>query len=90
MPIGFVGLSDLWRFRVNSTWDMIFSDQNRGVCSFGEKGVPSTTNFPCLRENAVGWFDSSREEFWVFGGAGYSRTQYLVHILPIQQIIIPH
>jgi len=35
---------------------------------YGTKGNASVENVPGAREYAVGWFDSSRQEFWVFGG----------------------
>ena len=42
----------------------------RGV--YGEKGNASVENVPGSRYGAVGWYDSSTQELWLFGGAGYS------------------
>ena len=65
-------LNDLWRYRLNdSTWTWVSGDNivnQRGV--YGVKGVPSTSNVPGSRREAVGWYDSSRQEFWLFGGWG--------------------
>ena len=35
---------------------------------YGEKGIPATSNVPPARLGAVGWFDSLKQEFWMFGG----------------------
>jgi len=66
-------LGDLWRFIVNdSTWTWISgSSMHRQPAVFGEKGVPSTDYTPGTRQNGIGWYDSLREEFWLFGGHGY-------------------
>ena len=56
----------------DSTWTWISGSDTvyqRGV--YGEKGISNTTNVPGSRSGAVGWFDSVREEFWLFGGYGY-------------------
>ena len=67
-------LNDLWRYRVNdSTWTWISGSgivNQLGV--YGEKGNASTTNIPGGRSDAVGWYDESTQELWLFGGAGYS------------------
>ena len=39
---------------------------------YGVKGIASVDNEPGARYGAVGWFDSSAQELWLFGGAGYS------------------
>jgi len=69
-------LNDLWRYRVNdSTWTWIAGSNTinqQGV--YGEKGNASTTNIPGSRREAVGWYDSLRQEFWLFGGYGYSNN----------------
>ena len=38
---------------------------------YGEKGQSSPTNIPGARYRAVRLFDSSRREFWLFGGYGF-------------------
>ena len=59
----------------DSTWTWISgsntSDQ-AGV--YGEKGVPNIANVPGARYDAVGWYDSLKQEFWMFGGFGYGNT----------------
>jgi len=69
-------LNDLWRFRVNdSTWTWISgSDTVNQPGVYGEKGIPNPTNHPGSRYGAVGWYDSLRKVFWMFGGDGYSNT----------------
>jgi len=68
-------LNDLWRYRVNdSTWTWMsgsnFTNQP-GV--YGEKGKASIEYAPGARCCAVGWFDSVRQEFWLFSGEGYDQ-----------------
>jgi len=41
---------------------------------YGEKGNGSSENVPGSRQSAVVWYDSLREEFWLFGGKGYAST----------------
>ena len=60
----------------DSTWTWI---SGTGVASnlgnYGEKGITNITNLPRARYDAVGWYDSLREEFWLFGGVvGNSAT----------------
>jgi len=66
-------LNDLWRYRMNdSTWTWISGSNKaleKGV--YGEKGIASTTNIPGARTAPVGWFNSVRQELWLFGGSGY-------------------
>ena len=38
---------------------------------YGEKGNASVGNIPGSREGTVGWFDSSTQELWLFGGFGF-------------------
>ena len=68
LHVGF--LNELWRYRVNdSTWTWISGNDTadqQGV--YGEKGQASVDNTPGGRSGAVGWFDSSKQEFWVLGG----------------------
>jgi len=50
----------------NSTYD------EPGI--YGEKGKASADNIIGARQGAVGWYDSTAQEFWVFGGFGYNST----------------
>jgi len=59
----------------DSTWTWFsgtFTIGHPGI--YGEKGNASTENVPCARSNAVGWYDSLRQEFWLFGGKGYGNA----------------
>ena len=56
----------------DSTWTWISGDNylnQPGI--YGEKGKSSTNNVPGARHSAVGWYDSLRKEFWLFG-LGYA------------------
>jgi len=56
----------------DSTWTWISGSNTinqPGI--YGVKGNASTTNVPGGRYGAVGWFDGSTQEFWLFGGYGY-------------------
>ena len=57
----------------DSTWIWISGSEfpNQGGV-YGEKGKASTENYPGARSGAVGWFDSTAQEFWVFGGSAHS------------------
>ena len=53
----------------DSTWTWMGGSNTtnqQGV--YGEKGEASTANIPGARSGAVGWYDSSQEEFWMFDG----------------------
>ena len=67
-------LNDLWRYRVNdSTWTWISGDSlpnKAGI--YGQKGIPNESNTPGARSHAVGWYDSSSQELWLFGGQNSS------------------
>ena len=39
---------------------------------YGVKGVANSSNVPGSRFKALGWFDRSVREFWLFGGEGYA------------------
>jgi len=43
---------------------------------YGEQNSPSTNNFPGARYSPTGWYDSSTQELWVFGGYGYGEVQF--------------
>ena len=53
----------------DSTWTWFSGSQNfNPPGEYGEKGVSNSMNVPSGRSSAFGWYDSLREEFWVFGG----------------------
>ena len=55
------------------TWTWISGSDTynqRGV--YGEKGVPNIANGPGARQYATGCYDSITQEFWIFGGHGYT------------------
>ena len=57
----------------DSTWTWISgTDIPNQPGIYGEKGNTSTENVPGARYGAVGWYDSLRQEFWLFGGFGYA------------------
>ena len=59
----------------DNTWTWMSCSNTRdqqGI--FGEKGKASDNNCPGARNEAVGWYDSSTEEFWLFGGFGLGST----------------
>jgi hypothetical protein len=47
------------------------TDQN-GV--YGTKGVASASNVPGGRVLAVGWYNPTSQELWLFGGLGYASS----------------
>ena len=69
-------LNDLWKYEVkNNTWTWIsgsFLVGQEGV--YGTQGIASPENVPGARQYAVGWFDSSTQELWLFGGYGCANT----------------
>ena len=63
-------LNDLWRYRVNdNTWTWMSGSATIGQQgAYDEKGNASVNNYPGARAYATAWFDSLRQEFWLFGG----------------------
>ena len=55
----------------DSTWKWVWDNSVNAAGYYGEKGVPTLFNMPGARAGAVGWFDSSSQELWLFGGYGY-------------------
>ena len=56
----------------DSTWTWISgSDSIDQPGVYGEKGNASSENVPGSRGGAVGWYDSLKQELWLFGGYGY-------------------
>jgi len=78
----------MWKYAINNeTWTwMGGSDTTNHPGLYGERGVANTTFLPCSRLDAVGWYDSVREEFWLFGGIGHLGT----HISPLSLRIKLH
>ena len=53
----------------DSTWTwMSGSNTTNQRGAYGEKGIPNANNVPGARRSALGWYDSLRQEFWLFGG----------------------
>jgi len=65
-------LNDLWEFNPTTKEWVWMSGSNMGtaVGNYGMMGVPSASNFPGSRGDAVGWIDSSNN-LWLFGGFGF-------------------
>ena len=83
-----VFFNDLWRFKVNSsTWNWVFG-RNNTTGSYGEKKNASPDHYPGARRYAVGWYDSIRKEFWLFGGFGFdgylTRESAFAFVLALQ------
>jgi len=71
----------------DSTWTwMSGSNTTEQPSVYGEKGIASADNNPGSRSNAVGWYDSLREEFWLFGGLGFGNDT--AAILPGAWVIV--
>jgi hypothetical protein len=66
-------LNDLWKYS-NGQWTWMGGSNlanQKGV--YGSLGMPSASNIPGGKENAVAWTDASGN-FWLFGGSGYDST----------------
>jgi len=66
--------NDLWKYQVNgNSWNFVSGGKNqRG--NNGVKEQATATNIPGSRSGAAGFYDSTNQEFWMFGGYGYGRT----------------
>jgi len=42
---------------------------------YGELHVPSVANRPGARYGALGYYDSTNQELWLFGGYGYGSSE---------------
>jgi len=71
-------LNDVWTYQIdNRTWTWVSGDNVRQkVGVYGEKGNGSNTTMPGARRDAIAWYDSTKQEVWVFGGQGYDTTTY--------------
>ena len=68
-------LNDLWEYSPSAkiwTW-LGGSDTVNAVGVYGTQDVPSASNMPGARENAVSWIDTSGN-LWLFGGDGFDST----------------
>jgi hypothetical protein len=41
---------------------------------YGVQGVPSPSNSPGSRHQALGWYDGATRQLWLHSGLGYSST----------------
>ena len=73
--VGLGNLNDLWEYNLGSgEWIWIGGSSSAAAPGiYGTQGIPSSSNFPGAREQAVGWADSSGN-FWLFGGFGFDST----------------
>jgi len=60
---------------VKWTW-IAGGNENEVFAVYGTQGTPSPTNIPGVTKNAVWWYDSSRQEMWLFGGYGFTDNGY--------------
>jgi len=59
----------------DSTWTWLSGSQyvnQKG--KYGQQGVPASGNVPGARDDCFGWYDSSTQEFWLFGGWGHAEN----------------
>ena len=57
----------------DSTWTWISGANTHNHAGiYGRTGIANGENIPRARRNAVGWYDKSRQEFWLFGGDIYN------------------
>jgi len=73
---GFYGqLNDLWEFNPTTlTWTWVGGASSVNVDGvYGTEGVPSISNWPGSRSEAVSWVDSSGN-LWLFGGNGWNSS----------------
>jgi len=57
----------------DSTWTWISgSDKVNEPGVYGTRRESSSRNVPGARNGAVGWYDSEKQQYWLFGGHGYA------------------
>jgi hypothetical protein len=68
-------LNDLWRYNIASgMWTWISGNKTVDVNgTYGEQGVPNSTNNPGGRSGSTSWTDSSGN-LWLFGGYGNAES----------------
>ena len=63
----------------DSTWTWISGSntiEQPGI--YGTKGTADTKNVPGARGGALGWYDSTGDEFWLFGGSSGKLCRFFV------------
>ena len=56
----------------NDTWTWVAGSKSLNQKGkYGDQGIASADNIPGGHEDGVGWYDSVKREFWMFGGKGY-------------------
>jgi hypothetical protein len=65
-------LNDLWEYNLAAgVWIWVGGSSSTATPgNYGTQGIPSNSNMPGAREQAVGWVDSTGK-FWLFGGFGF-------------------
>ena len=59
----------------NDTWTWVSgSSDTNAKAKYGSKGITNSTNVPGARYGAVGGYDETKREFWMFGGMGNTET----------------
>jgi N-acetylneuraminic acid mutarotase len=68
-------LNDLWEYSLGTgEWSWIGgSSSTDAPGTYGTLGIPSVSNAPGARQQAVGWLDGSGK-FWLFGGSGFDSS----------------
>lgn len=68
-------LNDMWKYNPSTNqWTWIAgNDTVNAKAVYGVKGVPSSSNQPGSRHNAVSWKDNN-DNLWFFGGTGYTAS----------------
>jgi len=63
----------------DSTWTWMSGNNTalnvKGV--YGQQNVTETTNYPGGRLVSSGWYDSTNQEFWVFGGYEHNGEYFI-------------
>lgn len=79
-------LNDLWKYTpVTNEWTWVSGSDTIPACvpasqdcgepgSYGNIGVPNPGNYPGSRYLAAGAVDNSGQNYWLFGGGGYTST----------------
>jgi len=85
----------MWVFNLNDiTWTWISgSNTTDELGTYTKQDDTTTYNYPGSRKNAIGWYDSSLQELWMFGGFGFgdelddgmclSWYSTMIHSIPI-------
>ena len=71
----------------DSTWTWVAGTRDNYLYGiYGEQNSPSSNNIPGVRYASTGWYDSSTQELWLFGGLGYGESDFgafFWHSIPI-------